>query len=96
MYLGYLEILKRGAHLLGNLGNSPDFVLFAAQPTDQREESVVLLLVVIVVVGGGQFFSLPCTVFWGVKRQKLWLQKGVKRQILWLKRGVKSKKTLSQ
>ena len=70
-YLGYLEFLKRGAHLLGNLGNSPDLVLFAAQPTDQREESVVLLLVVvIVVVGGGQFFSLPCTVFLGVKRQK--------------------------
>ncbi len=30
--------------------------------------------------GGGEFFSLPCTVFWGVKMQKLCLKRGVKRQ----------------
>ncbi len=58
---------------------SPSPFLSAAQPTDQGEESVVLLLV---VVGGGPFFSLPCTVFWGVKRQKLCLKRGVKRQRL--------------
>ncbi len=34
---------------------------------------------------GGTFFSLPCTVFWGVKRQKLCLKRGVKRQKLCLK-----------
>ncbi len=53
--------------------------LSAAQPTDQGEESVVLLLVVV-VGGGTPFFSLPWTVFWGVKRQKLCLKRGVKRQ----------------
>ncbi len=38
------------------------------------------------------FFNLPCTVFWGVKRQKLCLKRGVKRQKLCLKRGVKRRK----
>ncbi len=57
--------------------------LSAAQPTDLGEDSVVLLVVVVVVVvGGAPFFSLPCTVFWGVKRQKLCLKRGVKRQKL--------------
>ena len=58
------------------------FLIFfsAAQPTDQGEESVVL--VVVVGGGGGAFCSFPCTVFWGVKRQNLFLRRGVKRQNL--------------
>ncbi len=51
--------------------------LSAAQPTDQGEESVVL---VVVVVGGGLFFSLPCAVFWGVKRQKTLSKKGCEKE----------------
>ena len=64
--------------------------LSAAKPTDQGEESVVLL-----VVGGGLFFSFPCTVFWGVKSQKLCLKRGVKSQKLCLKTGWEKAKTLS-
>ncbi len=43
----------------------------------------------------GPFFSLPCTVFWGVKRQKSYLKRGVKRQKLYQK-GHEKAKTLSQ
>ncbi len=53
--------------------------LSAAKPTDQGEESVVLLVVVVVVVVGGPFFSLPCAVFWGMKRQKTLSKKGCEK-----------------
>ncbi len=47
--------------------------LSAAKPTDQGEESVILVVV------GGEFFSFPCTVLWGVKRQKLCFKRGFKK-----------------
>ncbi len=66
--------------------------LSAAKPADQGEESIVLVLVLVVDVVGGLFFSFPCTVFWGVKRQKLCVKRGVKRQNHRFKRGVKRQK----
>ncbi len=30
-------------------------------------------------IGGGTFFSLPCAVFWGVKRQKTLSKKGCEK-----------------
>ncbi len=68
--------------------------LSAAQPTDQGEESVVLLL--LVVVGGGPFFSLPCAVFWGVKRQKTLSKKGREKAKTLSIKGCDKAKTLSQ
>ncbi len=62
------------------LFNSLRLFLSAAKPTDQGEESVVVVVLLVVVVGGTIFQSPICTVFWGVKRQKLCHKSGVKRQ----------------
>ena len=73
----------------------------------QIRERKSLFFFFFLLLLGGAFFSLPCAVFWGVKRQKtlskkgcdkakLCLKRGVKRQILCLKRGVKRQKSLSK
>ncbi len=76
----------------GTNSSSSSCFLSAAQPTDQGEESVVLLL----VVGGGPFFSLPCAVFWGVKRQKTLSQKGCEKAKTLSQKGCEKAKTSSK
>ncbi len=66
--------------------------LSAAKPTDQGEESVVLVVVVVVVVVG-PFFSLPCAVFWGMKRQKTLSKKGCEKAKTLSKKGCEKAKT---
>ncbi len=45
---------------------------------------------------GGPFFSLPCAVFWGVKRQKTLSKKGCDKTKTLSKKGCDKAKTLSQ
>ncbi len=47
-----------------------------------RERKALFFFFFFLLLLWEPFFSLPCTVFWGVKTQKLCLKRGVKRQRL--------------
>ncbi len=56
--------------------------LFYLRRSRQIREKKALFFFFFFFLLGGQFFSLPCIVFWGVKRQKLCPKRGVKSQKL--------------